>query len=393
MQIKQKNLQIIIFILSAIILAGCGAKTAVENEVAIDTASPATQEEVIKPAPTPFEEPETAIIGPVTFDAKDLESGLLLSDGRQCVSLREAADALGGEIIENEDSFIFSWYRGSLELSRDDYIPFKEGHDLLVDVESFCEACDIGMLYDEEYSHLYCTAAAGDWEIPQGYTCPVMMYHSVAEKNSAGQSTLCVKPERLEEQFKYLTENGYTPIWFEDIERIADIEKPVILMFDDGWADNYTDLWPLVEKYKVKVSICPVPVYTDVSHHHLTSDMIYEMCKSEYIRFESHTYSHEYLDLKTVGEQYDELVDSRLWITRMTSRQPIVLCYPTGIETDYVMRLINEDHIYRFGVKMLGMRSYNTSDNPAYVYRFYPERTTTIEEYSGWLELSFGISG
>ena len=343
------------------------------------------------PEPTPFPEPQMEKGGAVTFDGTELPDGSFEKDGIQYVLLSEAAEALGGVSEGNGETFTLSWYRGELSFKGGtDGIPCHGGEDLYVPVEDFCRSCSIGMLYDDEYDHLYCTASAGEWDIPQGYTCPVFMYHSVG-KNSAGVSTICVKTENLEEQFKYLLENGYSPIWFEDIDHIEDYERPVILMFDDGWRDNYTELWPLVERYQVKVTICPVPAFTDVSHHHLTSDMIHEMCQSEYIRFESHTYKHGYLDQMTSQEQYDELVDSRLWITRMTGRQPIVLCYPTGITTDYVQRLIRDDHIYRFGVKMLGYESYNTSDDPSVVWRFYPERTTTLYDYASWLKSAFKI--
>ena len=58
----------------------------------------------------------------------------------------------------------------------------------------------------------------------------------------------------LEAQLQYLQENGYETIFFEDLSHLEQYEKPVILTFDDGYDDNYTVLYPLLEKYQTKAT-------------------------------------------------------------------------------------------------------------------------------------------
>ena len=78
---------------------------------------------------------------------------------------------------------------------------------------------------------------------------PVLMYHAVSD-DLWGYWDLFVSPQTIEEELLYLQENGFETIWFEDLSHVEDYEKPVILTFDDGYDDNYTELFPLLQKYK-----------------------------------------------------------------------------------------------------------------------------------------------
>ena len=100
--------------------------------------------------------------------------------------LSEAAEALGlePEIGEDGESCSFPWRKSRVELHADSaeltyldesvslaapVLLCKGGEEMLLPVESFCEAIQIGLLYDVEFDHLYCTLAARDWELPQVY--------------------------------------------------------------------------------------------------------------------------------------------------------------------------------------------------------------------------------
>ena len=76
-----------------------------------------------------------------------------------------------------------------------------------------------------------------------GVRVPVLMYHAVGD-DCWGEESLFVKPEELEKQLQYLSENGYETIFFEDLSHIEQYEKPVLLTFDDGYDDNAETLLP-----------------------------------------------------------------------------------------------------------------------------------------------------
>ena len=359
------------------------------------------------PAPTPFVEPELEEGGLVTFDGVALESGAYLHEGLRYVRLTEVAGALGLELEPGEDgeSVSFNWRRSRVTLRPySTTLTYQDkdfelaapvllcdgGAEMLVPVESFCEGCQIGLLDDVEFNHLYCTPGAGNWELPQGYNVPVMMYHGVGWGSK--DANLFVNPQDLEKQFVYLLENGYTPIWFSDLEHVDEIEKPVLLTFDDGWANNYTNMLPLVEKYHVKVTVFMVWDFFTISGNHLDEDEALEMAASGYVDFQSHTMSHT--DLTTIRDpekrEY-ELSESQLQLTRLFGKQPFVLSYPIGGSDEEIQELASQ--YYRFAVKMTNHDSnyicYNTGDDPMLVYRFFPEKWTPMETYISWLEKAF----
>ena len=132
--------------------------------------------------------------------------------------------------------------------------------------------------------------SALDTPTPESEPLPVLMYHAVGDE-IWGYSDLFVSEAGMEEQLQYLQENGYEPIWFSDLTHIEDYEKPVILTFDDGYDDNYTVLYPLLEKYQTKATIFVIGNAMG-SQHKMTQEQVYELAASGLVSIQSHTYTH-----------------------------------------------------------------------------------------------------
>ena len=356
-------------VLLAFFAAGCGMTAAVSV-----TPPP---EPTVEPTPTPTPEPVLPEGYLVTADGTKLESGSFLMGDTACVSLQEFADAVGVELTEENGSCSFEWRGGKVMLKTDSTTLYRDDKELLLDcapfafhggvcvpVESLCEALEISLYYDEEYSHMYCTPGAGNWELKTGYKVPVFMYHCVSNNADAD---LYVHTGDMEAQIQYLVDNGYAPIWFEDLEHVEDYDKPVILTYDDGYENNYTDLFPLVQKYKVKVSICVITSYIDAPGY-LSSKQITEMVDSGLVAIESHTVDHLYLNELGTGWQDSEMRDSELAIVRLTGKEPVMICYPTGCSNSITYEMTAK--YYRFGMKMTGP-CYVTGDDPTQVWRIF----------------------
>ena len=352
------------------------------------------------------EEPDMLPGGPVTFDGIELPSGSLCRDSLPYVRLSEVAAALGVPLdhAEGSEEFGFAWRKDYVSLTGGSdvlrhlgedtalsaaAIPCDGGADLLVPVEDFCAGAQIGYLYDKKYDHIYCTPAAGAWEVPAGYNVPVFMYHSVS--HDWPNERICVTPQLLETQIKYLLKHGYTPIWFEDLEHVEDYEKPVILTFDDGWQNNYTNLLPLVKKYQIKVTIFMVYCYLDrKGGNHLNREEALEMYESGLVSFQSHMVKHVDLRLYSPEQQEKQMRNSRLYLTRLFGKEPCAMSYPYGGSNKRIEKLARQ--YYHFAVKMASSRSYNTSDDPMLIYRFYPQKNTPMQQYKGWLKSAFPSS-
>ena len=83
---------------------------------------------------------------------------------------------------------------------------------------------------------------------------PILLYHSVND-TPVGLPELTVSSESFEQQMKYLSDNGYTPIYFNEIKNCAKVEKPILITFDDGYSDNFTCAYPILKKYNCKATV------------------------------------------------------------------------------------------------------------------------------------------
>lgn len=252
------------------------------------------------------------------------------------------------------------------------YLPFDE----------LIAALDCPEYVDEDTGVHYYTPSARHFEIPQGVNVPVLMYHAVSDDIWSSIDELFVSPSDMEAQLAYIVDNGYDAIWFEDLSHIEDYDKPVILTFDDGYEDNYTELFPLLKKYGVKATIFVIAGAPNNQQHMATEQQIREMSTSGLVSIQSHSYSHPDMDgLDYEGTKY-EMEQSKKVITRIAGKEPLVLCYPTGRYNDYTLQL-GPDY-YMFGIKMNG-GLYNTSDNPFLVNRYYVSRHTDLYSFAAFL--------
>lgn len=242
------------------------------------------------------------------------------------------------------------------------------------------EALQYPIYTDSESGDLYITPACRPFEIPADVNVPVLMYHAVSD-NMWGINELFVSPSDMEEQLAYLVDNGYDPIWFEDLAYVEDYDKPVILTFDDGYDDNYSELYPLLQKYQVKATIFVIG-NAPGTNHKMTEEEIKELSDSGLVSIQSHAYTHDYLNYMGEESLVWELGESQRVLARITGRVPYVLCYPSGGYSDLTLEV--GERYYLFGLKMNG-GIYNTSDDPFLVSRYYVSRYTDIYSFASFL--------
>ena len=246
-----------------------------------------------------------------------------------------------------------------------------------VQAEEFCEVLDLrmgtapdGLVYYAREKHPV---------LPEsGYAVPVLMYHAVGD-DCWGYKDLFVRTEELEAQFRYLTEEGFDPIWFEDLSHLEDYDKPVILTFDDGYDDNYTLMLPLVRQYGVKVTVFVIGSAMEGMQHKMTAAQVQEMAQSGLVSIQSHTYTHHDLSAMDEEETRMELEFSRDAIAAVTGEVPYVLCYPEGRHQKLTVDIAKE--YYTYGIRMNGYL-YHTGDDPFEVNRFFVSRDTDLSTFA-----------
>lgn len=205
---------------------------------------------------------------------------------------------------------------------------------------------------------------------------PVFMYHCVAEEPREGDENLYCRPAQLEEQFEYLNKNGYTTLFADEYEEAYDVDLPVILTFDDGYEDNYTELFPLLKDYDIKATIFVVSDYIDKDGY-LSSEQIKEMVDSGLVSIQSHTVSHVDLCSLTEEELDRELRESCAAIAKITGRNVTSISYPGGYFNDDVIREVKRYFTYAYAIDT---NEYSKA-NHYEISRGGVFRNTTLEAY------------
>ena len=224
-------------------------------------------------------------------------------------------------------------------------------------------------------------------EIPAGWNVPVLMYHAVGDE-IWGYSDLFVSTAGMEAQLQYLQDNGYETIWFSDLAHIEDYEKPVILTFDDGYDDNYTVLYPLLEQYQAKATIFVIGNAMG-NPHKMTREQVYALAASGLVSIQSHTYTHGNLSAMDEAALRREMELSNAALAAATGQIPYVLCYPEGKYSYLTMDIAKE--YYSFALRMDGW-TYQTGMDPYQVPRSFVSRRITVPDFTWFVSPSGKIN-
>lgn len=172
----------------------------------------------------------------------------------------------------------------------------------------------------------------------------VLNYHKIDNMHIS----LSVKPEDFERQMKYLTEHNFHSITPQELYAAlvdgAELpENPVLITFDDGYMDNYTNAYPILKKYGLKATIFVITGFLDRAQPgYFTWGQAAEMEASGLINIESHTVTHTSLTDLTEEQVKMELERSKNDIERRLGKQVDFLAYPTGTYNLHIAALVKE---------------------------------------------------
>ncbi len=185
---------------------------------------------------------------------------------------------------------------------------------------------------------------------------PVLMYHSV-EPNGGIYS---VTPEKFKADIESLTIAGYTPVSFEDV--IAYVydgkelpQKPVVITLDDGYENNYSNVFPIIKELNTKVEILAIAGFVDIGEFAMNWTEAKELNDSEYASVGCHTFNLHIGLPQRAGvvrnknenfRQWEHLFRNDLSIARglfsdYLGENPVTFAYPFGsfsAEAETVLR-------------------------------------------------------
>lgn len=180
---------------------------------------------------------------------------------------------------------------------------------------------------------------------------PILMYHHVGDlprDADAVRKSLTVSPVEFEAQIKYLAEQGYTTIHLTALMDYLQMgaplpEKSVVLTFDDGYDDNYTNVFPTLKDYGFVGTFFIIGAPTDYgSPGYLRWEQILEMYDNG-MEIGAHSLTHRYnLGQMRPSTQDGEIKnDHKLMVDHLPNWTPI-FSYPSGSYNAYTIELLRQ---------------------------------------------------
>ncbi|MCL4508181.1 MAG: polysaccharide deacetylase family protein [Chloroflexi bacterium] len=176
---------------------------------------------------------------------------------------------------------------------------------------------------------------------------PILMYHHVGppvvhQKTMTNfdfrlATDLTVPVEHFAQQLSWLNAHGFHTIslqhLFASLYDSAPLPPhPIVLSFDDGYLDNYTDAFPLLQRYHMVGTfniISHLPGLMLGTNTYMTWSQIQALSAAG-MDIESHTVYHVDLGQLSATDALNELTVSRQTIGEHIGHLPQIICYPSG---------------------------------------------------------------
>lgn len=236
------------------------------------------------------------------------------------------------------------------------------------------------------------------------YTITILMYHRVKDEISKEMSLPQIN---FNWQMDYLESNNYNVISMDealDIMTSGPIEgRYVVLTFDDGYEDFYSNAYPILKKHNFHSTVYIVPGFIetnktfwwdrDIGESRLMNwQQIIELSESGLVTIGAHTQNHIDMNRLSAEDIEAELLQCNNAIARKIKQHIRHFSYPRGIYTDAAAQMIRKT--YKTAVLMAngtGIRKMVKADQLIKLKRLPVQRSDGrllfVARLRGWLFL------
>jgi peptidoglycan/xylan/chitin deacetylase (PgdA/CDA1 family) len=162
---------------------------------------------------------------------------------------------------------------------------------------------------------------------------PILVYHRVGLEGDA----LTITVSRFQKDLETLSQESYTTLSFAQLKQRILFpnepipEKPIVITFDDGYLDNYTNAFPILQKYSMQASFQIITGMVG-DPDRMTIPQIREM-EAAGMSFGSHTVTHRFLTDLNHEDATIELTKSKADLEQMLGKAVDFIAYPGGYYT------------------------------------------------------------
>ena len=168
-------------------------------------------------------------------------------------------------------------------------------------------------------------------------TLPILMYHYVGNPPSMSRDLLgyrlTVSLADFTAQMDWLAAHGFHPVDFNDVRAYFAGSQPlpanpIVVTFDDGYADLYTNAYPILASHGFKAVAYIVSGFVGQSRY-VTPAQVVQMDQNG-IEIASHTVDHANLARSSNSSVMHELVDSKRALENLLGHPVLDFAYPSG---------------------------------------------------------------
>lgn len=187
---------------------------------------------------------------------------------------------------------------------------------------------------------------------------PIFMYHSISNYASPSFRPCIVEPEAFEEHLFYLEQHHFTPVtvtqFAQAIARRGEglPRRPVILTFDDGYADFYTHAFPALHRHGFTATLYVATGFVGGTSRWLqhigegkrpmvTWEQLKEMNEGG-IECAAHSHNHRPLDMLSPSEARNEITRSKDLLEEHLGLPVLSFAYPFGYYSSWVRQIVQE---------------------------------------------------
>lgn len=206
---------------------------------------------------------------------------------------------------------------------------------------------------------------------PEGF--PILEYHQVTDEPLDPVFEIYnVPPADFNAQLDYLQAEGYTTITLQDFMRVVHGKgslppKPIILTFDDGYEDNYSEMFPILKAHNMTAVIYVITNEIGQKDYLKLDEL--KVMQQYGIEIGSHTSDH--LDLTTLDAhtQRRQLKESKTFLEWSGLQTIYSLSYPNGAFNSELEELLREENYLTAVTGEAGLNTLET--NPYELYRVH----------------------
>jgi peptidoglycan/xylan/chitin deacetylase (PgdA/CDA1 family) len=192
-------------------------------------------------------------------------------------------------------------------------------------------------------------------------TVPILMYHSISNEATKRFRPFVVPPALFARHMYYLYKYLYTPISVTQLAKLLFAgragsivlpERPVVITFDDGFADFFSEALPILARYEFTATLYIATAFINRTSRWLRREGETErpmltwnqiaIVSAQGIEIGAHSHHHFQLDTLPQALAREEIVQSKRILEDHLGRAIESFAYPFGYSSPIVRQLVRQ---------------------------------------------------